>query len=123
VRDPVRPLLGLDPADVPNLPAGALPALLATLAALQTAVAARLAMPSNEPSGSVGTMAGSHPTPAHDHWLTPDEAATLASVPRRTIYGWSRRVDWRPFTRRLSRKVLRVQESGLHRWLERQGHR
>ncbi len=52
------------------------------------------------------------------HWLTPGEAAAVASVPRRTIYGWSRRSDWRPFAKRLSRKVLRIEEAGLRRWLD-----
>jgi hypothetical protein len=56
-----------------------------------------------------------------DRWLTPDEAASIANVPRRVVYGWSRRVDWRGFTRRLSRKVLRVEERGFRRWLDRQG--
>ena len=52
-------------------------------------------------------------------WLTPDEAAALASVPRRIIYGWSRKAGWKAFSRRLSRKVLRIEEAGLRRWLER----
>jgi hypothetical protein len=52
------------------------------------------------------------------HWLTPDEAAAVANLPRRTIYGWSRRSDWRPFAKRLSRKVLRIEEVGFRRWLD-----
>jgi hypothetical protein len=120
VREPGRPLLGLDPEDVANLPVSVLPGLLASLAALQAAVAAQLASP-NATRSATGDPSTSRPT--HDHWLTPDAAATLASVPRRTIYGWSRRLDWRPFTRRLSRKVLRVEEVGFRRWLERQSHR
>jgi hypothetical protein len=121
VREPVRPLLGLGPTDVPNLPASALPGVLAALAAVQAAVAARLATPNATPDA--GSLCAPRTTLGPDHWLTPDEAATLASVPRRTVYGWSRRLDWRPFTRRFSRKVLRVEESGLRRWLERQGRR
>jgi Helix-turn-helix domain len=59
------------------------------------------------------------PAPPEGHLLTPDEAADIARVSRETIYGWSRRADWRPFARRVSRKVLRIQEHGFRRWLER----
>lgn len=53
-------------------------------------------------------------------WLTPEEAAALLGVNRRAVYQWSRRADWRPFTRRLSRKVLRIEQGGLTRWRARQ---
>jgi hypothetical protein len=51
--------------------------------------------------------------------LNPDEAAAIAKVDRRTIYAWSRRRDWRCFARRLSRKVLRIDEVGFRQWLDR----
>ena len=65
------------------------------------------------------------PTPAPEpangacRWLTPDEAASITNVPRRTIYAWSRRADWKRFVQRPSRKVLRIEEAGFRRWLER----
>ena len=52
-------------------------------------------------------------------WITPDQAAAVVSVSRRVIFGWSRRIDWKPFTRRLNRKRLLIEETGLRRWLER----
>jgi len=71
------------------------------------------------PRNSVQTdSADSHGGPGR--WLTPDAAAALACVPRRVVYGWSRRADWRAFTHRLSRKVLRIEDQGFRRWLERQ---
>jgi hypothetical protein len=57
--------------------------------------------------------------PEPERMLTPDEAAAIARVSRETVYGWARRADWRPFTRRISRKVLRIEERGFRRWLER----
>lgn len=63
------------------------------------------------------------PSPQPGRWLTPDEAASIASVHRRVVYSWSRRADWRGFTRRLSRKVLRVEELGFRRWLDLQSAR
>ncbi len=45
--------------------------------------------------------------------LTPEEAAELLSVKVSWLYH-----NWRglPFARKLSRKALRFNESGLHRW-------
>ena len=83
--------------------------LLAELAGLTLALTAQLcrATPSSEPGES--------------RWLTAEECAAVAGVSRRQVYGWSRRADWRPFARRLSRKVLRVEEEGFRRWLAREG--
>src|SRR5438093_10123849 len=75
--------------------AGAAQALLAAVVSARLAAVDRPAVPSEpEPSNNC------------EHWLTPDAAAAIAGVDRRIIYGWSRRRDWRPFTRRFSRKVL-----------------
>jgi hypothetical protein len=106
-------LLGLSPADVAEMPREAMPALLVELAALQTAVAAQLA---------VAVATAPSPAPATESngsgaWLTPEQAATIAVVQRRIIYGWSRRKDWRAFCRRLSRKVLRIEDVGFRAWL------
>jgi hypothetical protein len=88
--------------------------MLARVGALEAMLRARLAMPP-----------GDRPDPAdlgdgRGRWMTPEEAAPVAGVSRRVIYGWSRRTDWRGFTRRLSRKVLRIEERGFRRWLDRQ---
>ncbi len=82
-----------------------IPPLLAQLAALQSALAARLlTAPQN----------GHPPEPVtEDRLLTPQEAATLLSVTPRWLY---RHAKGLPFTRRLSRKTLRFSETGLRRW-------
>jgi hypothetical protein len=56
---------------------------------------------------------------ASDHWIRPDAAATIAETTRRGIYGLARRKDWRPFVRRLTRKMLQIEEHGLRAWLAR----
>ena len=109
-----RPVVGLTPADVASLPAEQLPALLAGLAALQGAVAARLAAIPSVPAVQ-GRASGDE-----RRWLTPDQAAEIANVRRRVVYGWSRRLDWREFACRPSRKALRIEERGFRRWFERQ---
>jgi len=88
--------------------------IVAELAALTLTLLSAPAPPS-EPDPAAAPEAQA----SEGRWLTPDEAAAVASVPRRTIYGWSRRSDWRPFTHRLSRKVLRIEEAGFRRWLAR----
>ena len=92
--------------------AAAMLARVEGLAAVLRLAAVAQAQPSARP-------AVPEPSADGERWLTPDQAATLASVPRRTVYGWSRRADWRSFTRRLSRKVLRIEESGFCKWLDR----
>jgi excisionase family DNA binding protein len=49
--------------------------------------------------------------------LTINEAAALLRVTPRWLYRHARKL---PFTRKLSRKVLRFSRVGLERWLERQ---
>lgn len=105
-----------DLLDAPELAMG-LPfpeaaAMLARVGALEALLRARLGLgaDTSEPESS----------PNENRWLAPEEAATMANVPRRVVYGWSRRADWRGFTRRLSRKVLRIEERGFRRWLDRQ---
>lgn len=83
-----------------------------TLALLSAPAPATTAEPTPSPEAEPDSNGGL--------WLTPDQAAEVANVPRRTIYGWSRRADWRSFTRRISRKVLRIEEAGYRRWLGRQ---
>lgn len=105
-------------ASLSNLEAEDAPQVLAELSAIAMALSAKLA--SRPDRGADATKAGEV---ACSRWLSPDEAAELANVPRRVIYGWSRRTDWRNFTHRLSRKVLRVEEQGFRLWLNRQASR
>jgi predicted DNA-binding transcriptional regulator AlpA len=79
--------------------------LLCQISALQTALAVRLMAPAaparpNEPTGD-------------DRLLTAEEAAKILGVTVRWIYRHQRL----PFIRKLSRKVLRVSEVALRRWL------
>jgi hypothetical protein len=106
-----RPELGLRLS--PGAAAGLLAKLEGTAAVLRVAAAA----PERAEPGHWTATARNRD--AATRWLTPDEAAAAASVSRRVVYGWSRRQDWRGFTHRLSRKVLRIEESGFRRWLER----
>lgn len=98
-----------DPARVAGVPLEAVAPLLARLAALQSALAARLLMVV-APTGGDGR--GEVPSPA-DRLLTPEEAAPLLGVSVRWLYRHAKRL---PFTRRLSRKALRFSEAGLRRW-------
>jgi len=50
--------------------------------------------------------------------LTTDEVAARLNVSRRWVYHHSKR--W-PFTRRLSRKVLRFSKAGFEKWLAQRG--
>jgi hypothetical protein len=103
--------LGLDPAQVAQLPPEELPALLAGLAALQAAVAARLvALPRPEPVRE--------PEP-RDRWLTVPQAAALLGKSPRYIYRrlYAVRDPW-DFVTRDGRTVL-IGERGLLEHMER----
>ena len=117
-----RPRLALSPADVARLPREELLGLLVEVQALYGALFASLLAlgGSAAPEGMRAPPEQAPEQTTEDRWLGPSEIATLANVPRRVVYGWSRRSDWRPFTRRLSRKVLRIEERGFRRWLDRQ---
>lgn len=80
MREPARPLLGLDPSDVPNLPPGTLPGLLATLAALQAAVAARLA------AATLVATPVPAPVEPEQRWLTVRQAAVRVGKDDRYVY-------------------------------------
>jgi len=74
--------------------------MLAQLAALQTALAARL-------------ITGSSPGQEQEDLLTPGKAAALLTVSVDWMY---RHAAGLPFTRRLSRKALRFSRAGLLKW-------
>jgi predicted DNA-binding transcriptional regulator AlpA len=97
-----------DPRAAIDLSHEAALALLAQVAMIQAALVARLLSDQAE-------TAGRH-TPAPempDRLLTPNETAERLGVTSRWLYRHARHL---PFTRRLSRKVLRFSEAGLRRW-------
>jgi len=97
-----------DPTLVNDLPPEAVPTLLCQLAALQSALAARLL---TTPSGNRQPLNA----PEHgDRLLTVEEVGPLMGVTPRWLYRHAKRL---PFTKRLSRKALRFSEKGLRRWL------
>jgi excisionase family DNA binding protein len=55
-----------------------------------------------------------------DRMLTVDAAANALGVHRRWIQNRYRQL---PFVRRLGRRTIRISESALMRWMERQGRR
>jgi predicted DNA-binding transcriptional regulator AlpA len=101
--------LARNPERVVDVPLSAVPSLMAQAAALQVALAARLAVVSSLSDERVGT----HP-PNAERLLGPPEAAALLGVTVTWLY---RHAGQLPFTRRLSRKALRFSEAGLRRWL------
>ena len=102
---------GLPPVDVVDaLPVDSLPAVLAHLAALQAAVAARLA--------TIGELAQrSQLLNGSDRNLTIREAAERAGMSVDWFYRHARSL---PFARRIGRKRL-FSEHGLNRWLATRG--
>ena len=89
-----------------RIPLEVIPALLAQLAAVQSVLAALLA--------DAPVKSGVRPfNPEPDTLLTADQAAKILNVTPRWLYRHAKRL---PFTRRLSRKVLRFSKAGLLRW-------
>lgn len=82
---------------------------MAQAAALQAALAARLASMSIPAEGPVRPH-----LPDAERLLSPAEAAALLGVTVAWLY---RHAGHLPFTRRLSRKALRFSEPGLRRWV------
>jgi len=96
-----------DPSRVSDVEPGAVATLLATLAGLQLALAARLGAHAAE----------LEPSTNGDRLMTVQEVADLVRQDRAWVWRRSRRADWKRFTVRPSRKVLLVRERGLRRWL------
>lgn len=101
--------LARNPERVVDVPRSAVPSLMAQVAALQVALAARLAVTASPSNERVGVHA-----PDAERLLTPPETAALLGVTVTWLY---RHAGKLPFARRLSRKALRFSEAGLHRWL------
>jgi predicted DNA-binding transcriptional regulator AlpA len=90
-----------EPAAVATLPVEELPAVLAQLAALQSAVAARLA---DRPP----------PPPSSDETVDVDSAARLLGMSPSWLYRHAKQL---PFTRRVGRRALRFSVAGIQRYL------
>jgi hypothetical protein len=101
----VRSALDIDPGEVAGLPAESLPGLLAALAALQTAVAARLA------TGSQFSEA-SKPEDGSPTLIDVQEAAAMAGM---TVQQFYRRQRFRRAVVKLGHRTLRVDERKLRR--------
>jgi hypothetical protein len=106
-------VLGLDPTDVAQLPSECLPGLLAALAALQGAVAARLvAAPAPGRNGEAEPASNGH------RWLSVREAAQMVGRDARWVYRRTGTAEWRPIVSKLG-KTLCISETGLHALMER----
>jgi excisionase family DNA binding protein len=55
-----------------------------------------------------------HPAEEKEKLLTPEQAAELIGVKKEWLYRHAKQL---PFCRRLSRKAVRFNETGLKRWL------
>ena len=96
------------PERVAELPVNSVLPLIYQLAALQSALTARLL---NETPETNGNTDG----PKEDRLLNPDQASALLGVTVKWLY---RHANQLPFTMRLSRKALRFSETGLQHWLQ-----
>lgn len=101
--------LAHEPALARTLTAGERQALLLRIAGLL------LVLSTTPPAPEIASGGG------HDELLSVEQAAALLGVPREFIWRKSRRADWRPFTVRVSRKVLRLKRRGLEQWLATRG--
>jgi len=105
MRDLLAAIIG-NPEKVGELQPEAIPALMAQLAAIQTALAAQLL---SVPSGTSGSPSSIE----SDVLLTAEQAAAVLNVTPNWLYRHAKQL---PFTRRLSRKVLRFSQIGLIKW-------
>lgn len=113
--DQLRSQLSALAASPPEIPAEETTSLVAELARAQSAL---LAMAHRAPtiSSSLQVPASAAPAPAwsEDDLLTIDEAAARLRVSPRWLYRHAKNL---PFSRKLSRKVLRFSRAGIARWL------
>jgi predicted DNA-binding transcriptional regulator AlpA len=101
-----------DPAAIASLPQAELPATLTHLAALQTAIAARLA----ERNGSVGngTISGGTNDSGPKGLLDVRQAAERLGMSPDWLYRHAKRL---PFTCRVGRRAVKFDSRGLDRWI------
>jgi predicted DNA-binding transcriptional regulator AlpA len=112
-------VLPFDSAAVAEMPREELPGLLAHLAALTAAVAARLVAEPTPPLHGIATAPHCPPTlardPKADRWLTVAQVTERLGLDQRQVY---RRAHAWPFTVRLGKRLM-FSESGLAAWMER----
>ena len=100
------------PDRITSIPTQNIPGILGELEALRVRLLLRLITQSVAAATlAAGPDETSQPT---DRLLKPAEAAALLKVTTRWLYRHHRPL---PFTRKLSRRLLRFDEAGLHRWL------
>jgi predicted DNA-binding transcriptional regulator AlpA len=96
------------PELITSIPLDTIPAILGDIEAFRIRLLARL-ITSQTPTTPTDETA--QPT---DRLLDPAQAAALMGVKIRWLYQHHRTL---PFARKLSRRALRFDEAGLHRWL------
>jgi hypothetical protein len=96
-----------DPSAAAKVPPATVPVALGVLAELQAIFLAALV------TGGNGRAEHEKPPPESDRLYSVAEAASMLGVTPRWLY---RHAGKLPFTRRLSRKVLRFSEAGLRRY-------
>lgn len=104
-RIPDIQTLLVSPERIADLPAEEVPPLLAQLLGIFTALISRLLVaPLQQNNRNLTAL-------LNDRLLTAEEAAPILGVSPRWLY---RHADKLPYTRRLSPKVLRFSEAGIH---------
>ncbi len=93
--------------DIKDIPTEQIPAILAELAAIQTALAARLLNVQVQGNGKLESP------PQDDRLLTAEQASEILGVKPRWLY---RHAVNLPFARKLSRKTLRFSENGVRKY-------
>jgi hypothetical protein len=91
-----------DPAD--------LPVLIGALEQARAQAWGRLSTPASPPPQEAKAQP--------ERLLTPEEAASIAQIPVRRLYGWARGQGW---ARRPTRRCLRIGEASFRRWLAMRG--
>jgi hypothetical protein len=100
-----------DPGLAAELPGERIPALLAQCAAVQTALAARLAALVCQEASRAGQVAPDNP----GGWLMVGEANAISNLGVRWLYRHWRQVGG---AKKFSRKRLRFHEATFRRWLQ-----
>ncbi len=99
-----------DPRKVDDLDIESIPSLVVKLSAVLVALGGRMA---SEP-----LQERDHPDPEEpireERWITAEEAASITGLSKRWFY-----MHWKdlPFARKPSKKIVRFEAQGLHRWL------
>ena len=101
-----RSLLGIIPPDVATMPPEMLPALAMEIAAIQGAMAARMASVPVRNGGDSDS----------DEMVNAKEAARRTGMSQRLLYKKAKAGEL-PFARRVSARAVRFSARGIERWL------